>query len=291
MAIFGVLLWGSDYYGGANSASTSRNLLGAGLSAIATAVGYLLMIRRRSGAGATAGAVAAGIGLPLTIAFLTLDATSHDPMNIDAVFWVSALGWLVSYLFLPGARGRTFFVFLLATGFVTYLLIKNATDFAVNLVFSPTGAAPRVHGFGTIAAIGLVFGLAYYVLAFLFDRTGRHGPATGLVFPAFAATAIGLLAWSPTLHATGTGIITVLLGAVVCAYGGRFGRRATCFAAAAAVVFGVSLVVGDAISNNNTAAGITLIIVGIATVASATALASALRERDEMDPEAVVRAR
>lgn len=291
MALYGVLVWSSDYYGGAASASTSRNLLGAGLGAVAAVLGYVLMVRRRSGAAASAGAVAAGIGVPLTIAFLSLDTASSPSINFDAIFWVSALGWLVSYLFVPGARGRTFFVFLLSAGLLAYALIKNATDVAADFIVSPTGAQPRFQGFGTIAAIGLIFGLAYYLVAFLLDRTGRHGPATGLVFPAFSAVAIGLFAWSPTLHKTGTGLITVVLGAVVCAYGGRFGRRATCFAAAAAVVVGVLLVVADALPNNGAAAGITLLVVGALLVAGATALASARGERDDMDPEAVSRAR
>ena len=292
LTLLGVLIWSSDYYSSATSASTSRNLLGAGLGALVTVLGYVLMVRRRTGPAASAGSLAAGIGLPVTIAFLSLDAgSSGSPINFDATFWASAVVWLVSYLFVPGARGRTFFVFLLSGGLVAYALIKNATNVGVDFIFSPTSLGPRFHGLGTIAAIGLVFGLGYYLLAFLFDHTGRHGPATGFVFPAFVATGVGLLAWSPTLHEAGTGIMTVALGAVVCWYGGRFGRRATCFAAAAAIAVGVLLVVEDASPNNSTAAGITFIVVGVLVVAAATALAAAAGERDDMDPEAIVRAR
>lgn len=291
LTLFGVLLWSGDYFGGASSPDTSRNLLGAGLFALATVAGYVLMIRRRSGPLATAGAVAGGIGLPLTMAFLTLDVTSGDPINWDATFWVSVVVWLASYLFVPGARGRTFFVFLVADGLVTYVLLKNANDVAVDFVFSPTSAGPRFHGLGTIAAIGLVFGLGYYLIAFLLDRAGHHGPATGLVYPAFGATGTGIIAWGPTIHEAGAGVVTALLGALVCWYGGLFGRRLTCFAAAAAVVLGLILIVEDASPDNETAAGVALILIGAVVVAGAAMLAAGIGERDDMDPEAIARTR
>jgi subtilisin family serine protease len=291
LALFGVLLWGGDYFSGASSPDTSRNLLGAGLGALATVAGYILMITRRGGPLATAGAVAGGIGLPLTMAFLTLDATSGDPINFDAIFWVSVVVWLASYAFVPGARGRTFFVFLIANGLVTYVLIKNASDIGVDFVFSPTGGGPRYHGLGTIAAIGLVFGLGYYLIAFLLDRAGDHGPATGLVYPAFSATSIGINAWGPTIHQAGAGVVTLVLGALVCWYGGHFGRRLTCFAAAAAVILGVILIVADASPDNTSAAGVAFILIGAVVVAAAAILATGIGERDDMDPEAIARTR
>lgn len=291
LTLLGVLIWGGDYFSGASSASTNRNLLGAGLGAVVTVAGYVLMISRRSGPLGTAGAVAGGVGLPLTMTFLTLDISSGDPFNIDAIFWVSVVVWLASYLFVPGARGRSFFVFLISTGLVTYLLIKNADNINVDFVVSPTGAGPRFNGLGTIAAIGLVFGLGYYVIAFLLDRAGHHGPATGLVYPAFSATAVGIEAWSPTVHQAGAGIITAALGGLICWYGGRFGRRLTCFAAAAAVVLGVLLIVEDASPDNATAAGVTFILVGALVVAAAAVFAAGVGERDDMDPEAVARTR
>ncbi|HZC71414.1 MAG TPA: hypothetical protein VE442_12030 [Jatrophihabitans sp.] len=287
LTLFGVLLWGGDYFGGANSLDTSRNLLGAGLGALATAGGYFLVISRRSGPIATAGAVGAGIGVPLMMAFLTLDLTSGDPVNFDAIFWVSAVVWLASYLFVPGARGRTFFVFLVANGFVTYLLIKNANSVDINFVISPTTTGPSYNGLGSIVAIGLVFGLGYYLIAFLLDRAGHHGPATGLVYPAFSATATGVVAWAPTVHQAGDGVVTIVLGGLVCWYGGRFGRRLTCFAAAAAVVLGVLLIVEDISSSNAAAAGITFILVGALVVAAAAVFAAAVDEREDMDPDAV----
>jgi hypothetical protein len=296
MILFGVIIWGGDYFGGAVSnggvsESTNRNLLGAALGAVVTVLGYVLAIVGRRGPVATAGVVAGGLGLPVTIAFLTLDVSGYSgglPINFDAVFWVSVIAWLATYMFVPGAQGHTFFVFLIAEGCYAYVLSKNTSGVTAD-VFA--GGGPRFHGLGTIAAIGLIFGLGYYLVAFLLDRAGRHGPATGLLYPAFGATATGIIAWSPDLHLVGSGIVTILVGAAICWYGGTFGRRVTCFAAAAAVVLGVGLLVIDASPDDGTAAGITFILVGVAVVAGAALLASGLGERDDMDPEAIVRSR
>jgi hypothetical protein len=293
MTLFGVLLWGGDYFGGgvSDGGSTDRNLLGAGLAAAVTVVGYVLVISSRRGPLATAGVVAGGLGLPITIAFLTLDLSDYSggfPINFDAVFWVSVVAWLATYLFVPGAQGHTFFVFLIADGLFTYVLTKNTSSVSADVL---AGGGPRFHGLGTIAAIGLVFGLGYYLVAFLLDRAGRHGPATGLVYPAFAATGTGIIAWSPDLHRLGTGIVTILVGAAVCWYGGTYGRRVTCFASAAAVVLGIGLLVAEASPDDATAAGITFVLVGVAVVAGAVLLASVVGDRDDMDPEATVRSR
>jgi hypothetical protein len=137
----------------------------------------------------------------------------------------------------------------------------------------------------------LIFGLGYYLVAYLLDRAGRHGPATGLVYPAFGATATGIIAWAPDLHLLGTGIVTIIVGAAVCWYGGTFGRRVTCFAAAGAVVLGIVLLIYDASPDNGSAAGITFVLVGAAIVGSAALFAAGSGERDDMDPEAIVRSR
>jgi hypothetical protein len=266
-------------------------LLGAGLAAVVTVLGYVALISVRRGALATAGVVAAGVGVPLTIAFLTLDFGQFGggtPINSDAVFWVSVIVWVASYLFVPGARGHTFYVFLVAYGFYLYVLSKNIGSVEFDL-FS-RGGSP-FHGLGTIAALSLVIGLGYYVLAFALDRTGRFGPATGLVYPAFNATAVGILAWAPDLHLLGSGIVTVLIGLTVCLYGGTFGRRLTCFAAAVAVAVGIGLLIRKAAPHDGNAAGIGFILVGIAVVAAAVLVATALAERDDMDPEVVVTSR
>jgi hypothetical protein len=114
------------------------------------------------------------------------------------------------------------------------------------------------------------------------------------VFPAFAATALGIIAWSPDIHRGGAGVLTVVVGLVVCWYGGRFGRRATCFAAAGGIAVGVVLIVAAAVgdgNNSGTAAGVSLLLVGIIVVIIAGMLSRALDEPDGMDAEAVVGSR
>lgn len=297
LALFGALVWGFTYYldglfnsfdGNGGFGNTDRNLLGAGLAALLVVAGYVLAVSQRRGALATAGVVLIGIGLPIAIGFLTLDATSGT--NSDAVFWVSVIVWAATYLFVPGAKGHTFFVFLVAAGLLNYLIAKNTNNVSTDVVF---GAGPHFPASGTIAAIGLVLGVIYYAIAFGLDRTGRHGAATGLVFPAFAATALGIIAWSPDIHRAGAGVLAVIVGLVICWYGGRYGRRATCFAAAAGVAAGVVAIVADAVGDNNTgtAAGVSFLLVGVAIMIVAGVLNRTLDEPDDMDAEAVVASR
>lgn len=298
LALLGVLIWGFSYYldglfnsfdGNGGFGNTDRNLLGAGLAALLVVAGYAMAISQRRGALATAGVVLSGIGLPIAIGFLTLDTTSG--INTDAVFWVSVIVWVATYLFVPGAKGHTFFVFLVATGLVYYLLAKNANDVSTEVVF---GAGPHFPASGTVAAIGLVLGVIYYAIAFGLDRNGRHGAATGLVFPAFGATALGIIAWSQDIHQAGAGVLAVLVGLVVCWYGGRYGRRATCFAAAGGVAAGIASIVGDTVGdgdNSGTAVGVSFLLVGIAVVVLAAVLGRVTDEAHDMNAEAVAGSR
>jgi hypothetical protein len=297
LALFGVLLWGFTYYiegvfgsfdgsGGFGGGDTNRNLLGAGLAALLVVIGYGMAIAQRRGPLATAGVVLAGIGVPMAIGFVTLDATSSSGTNADAVFWVSVVIWVVTYLFVPGAKGHTFFVFLIAYGLFNYVLAKNSNSVSTAVVL---GGGPHFPSSGTVAAIGLVLGLGYYAIAFALDRSGRHGPATGLVFPAFGATAVGIIAWSPDIHQAGSGVLAILVGLAVCWYGGRYGRRVTCFAAAGGIAGGVGLIIADAVGTDNsgTAAGVSFLLTGIAVVVIAAVLGRSLDEPHDLDAEAV----
>lgn len=292
LALFGVFLWGGTYYGeglaGSYDGTTNRNLLGGGLAALLVVVGYVLAIVQRRGSLATAGVVAVGVGVPLALGFLTLDVTSTDVVNLDAVFWVSLVVWAVSYAVVPGTRGHTFFVFLIASGLFEYVISKNTPR--LNGGFFG-GNGPQVSGTGTIAAIGLILGLGYYLIAFLLDRSGRHGPATGLVYPAFVATASGIVAWGRDIHLAGVGILTIVIGLLICWYGGHFGRRVTCFAAAGAVTLGVGLLVYDAAKNDGVKAGVSFLVVGFAVVVIAALFSRALGEPHDLDSEAVTGSR
>ncbi|HKC29994.1 MAG TPA: hypothetical protein VKB75_18410 [Jatrophihabitans sp.] len=296
LTLLGILVWGGNYFSHADSLSTNRNLLGAALAAVVAVLGYLLAIATRRGPLATAGVVAGGIGVPLALGFATLDVTNLSdglPLNFDVIFWVSVVFWVASYVAVPGMRGHTFFVFLIAYGFLIYVVLKSDSSptTPLQILGSAGGITPRFAGTGAVAAVGLIFGMGYYLIAVVLDRTGRHGPATGLLYPAFNATVTGVIAWSPDLHLVGAGIITIVIGLFVSWYGGRFGRRVTCFLGAGGVALGIGLLVAKAAQNDATAAGVTFTIVGVIVVAVAAALAAALREPDDMDPDAVVRSR
>jgi len=295
LALFGVLIWGFTYYfeGLFNSfdsesfGDTDRNQLGAGLAALLVVAGYSVAISQRRGPSATAGVVLAGVGVPIAIGFLSLDARSGA--NEDATFWVSVIIWTATYLFVAGAKGHTFFVFLIAFGLLNYVLAKN-TDSVTSAVV--VGNGPHFPASGTIAAIGLVIGLIYYAIAFALDRAGRHGPATGLVFPAFGAVAIGIIAWSPDIHRAGAGVLTVAVGLAVCWYGGRYGRRVTCFAAAGGVAVGIVLIVAAAVGDNDgVTAGVSFFFIGIAVIVGAAILGRVTDEAHDMDAEAVAGSR
>jgi hypothetical protein len=86
-------------------------------------------------------------------------------------------------------------------------------------------------------------------------------------------------------------VLSIVIGAAVCWYGGRFGRRLTCFAAAGGIAVGVGLLVYDAVGNDGVQAGIILLLVGLAVIAIAVFLAAALNEPDDMTPGPVSGAR
>ena len=303
LVLLGLVVWAGTYWGdGLNSSGdsglpdTNRNLFGALLFAIATAIGYVLVIRQRTGPLATAGAVASAIGVPATLAFLTLDLTnlsSGFPINLDLVYWVSLIVWLGTYLFVPGARGRSVYLFLIAYYLYGYVLFKSVNgDVGVRISSTVNGSSgPHFSGFGTISAVSLIFGLGYYAIAFALDRAGKHGAATGLMFPAFFVIALGIGTLEPNTSLAADGVILIIIASALCWYAGRFGRRLTCWAWAIGVVVGVFLIVADASPDNGTAAGITFLIVGLIVIAVATLAARALNEPDDMDLAAAVRSR
>lgn len=282
MALFGVLVWGIAYWveGLFDNPDTNRNLLGAILAAVFVIGGVGLAVTQRRGALATAGVVATGVGIPIAILFLTLDAQSSNGFNYDALFWVSFIAWGVCYAVVPGMRGHTFFVFLMGNQLIGYVVSKATDNVTASAV---SGNSPDLPSNGTFAAIGLGFGLGYYAIAFLLDRSGRHGPATGLVYSAFIATAFGIGALSPDIHLLGAGILAVVIGLAICWYGGRYGRRLTCFAAAAGAAAGVVMIIFDQVgTDDGVDAGISFLIVGLVLVVIAALLARALNDPDDM---------
>ena len=300
LAIVGVLVWSIGYIGdGFNIAfgesgrpktsGDERRFLGAGLAAVLAAAGYALMIIRRRGPLATAGAIAAAGGVPIALIFVTLDFTDvfrgDPPFNLDLTFLLSVVIWLVTYLAVPGGRGRAFFLGLAALNLASYFEYKAAGNAAAGLAVStiaPSGINPSSSGTGGVAAVGLIFGLGYYAIAAFLDRRGMKGAAVALVVAGFVTTVTGVLGAARPFGQVGTGVLLVVLGAALSWYGGYFGRRFTTWAWAAGLIGGVGLIVQKALPDSVTGIGITLIVVGAVVVAVAQIVSSTTHEAPEV---------
>lgn len=297
LVLLGAAVWAGGYYFAGvessffgdtpeTSGGGSRRFLGVVLFLGLTVAGYATAIARRRGAMATAGAVGAALGVPLTLGFLTLDAgdlfRGQLPISIDAVFLVSIAAWLIDYFALPGLRGRSFLLAAAAIGGYSYLGFKVAGDNAVG-----TGAAAVGFGSGgdtgSLAAVGLIFGLGYYGIAAFLDSRGRHGAAVALAVAGFDATVGGIATGANDFGAAGTGALLVFVGLALAWYGARFGRRFTTWLWSAGVALGLVLIVGKIFDNSYTGAGITLIVLGLVVVVGASLVATASREPADIE--------
>ncbi|MGN6610062.1 MAG: hypothetical protein ACTHMS_24015 [Jatrophihabitans sp.] len=308
LALIGLVVWAGQYVGSdlvgsvrldenglpTGRGGSDRHILAGVIFLAVAAVGVLLGLSRRRGPLATAATALFAGGVPLALGFFSLDVSGGSfPLNLDLIAWVSIVAWAVAYAAVPGLRGHTVLIFLIATTFFDYVLFKSAQDEVLGRVASSafnTGDVSSSGGAGAITAVGLIFGLGYYAIAFALDRRGLHGPATGLVYPAFGATVLGLVGFGIQTSITGAGVLTVLLGIACCLAGARNGRRATSFVWAAGVVVGVGLVVEQQVDGTS-GRGVTFAVVGAVLVALAQLVASATREPDDMDPAVMVRSR
>lgn len=302
LVLAGVLVWSAGYlFAGLNLSfddstgqltahGDGRRFLGAGLGFALVVLGYALVLARRSGPLATAGVVLSAFGVPVTLLFLSLDLSALDrgdlPFSVDAVYLVSILVWLVSYLFVPGARGRSLYLGLVAVDLAGYLGFKAASGSTLRAAaFVTSGGSSGSGDLDTLAAIGLVFGLGYYAIAAVLDRTGRSGAAVAMIYAGFTTTAGGVLAGIPSFGVVGTGILLVCLGAILGWYGGYFGRRFTTWTWLGALFVGVVLLVGKAVPDSYTGAGIVLIVVGAVVAFVAHVIAVAAGEHSDIVEE------
>jgi hypothetical protein len=304
LAVVGVIVWGGDFLtsggDGGGGGGDSRRVLGIGLSLLVVATGYVLVIGRRRGPLATAGVAASALGLPVLLGFLTYDATSLGssglPFSLDAIAVVSVLAWVISYLFVAGARGHAFYVGLATVTIWIYLLDKATSD-----TFAPANLVGALDPFGievgvepdwsTVAALSLVFGLGYYVVGLVLDRAGRHGAAVPFIVSGFLATTTGIAAAATDLHAIGTGVLLIVVGLFLGAFAARARRRFTTWAWSAGVAVGVIVIIGKLADDNNTAAGLALIASGAVIVLVAQLLSTALLESDDMARDEVTGSR
>jgi hypothetical protein len=302
LAVAGVIAWGSSYISeggaapvldasGGGGGSTSRHFLGALLALVVVATGYALLIGVRRGPLATAGIAASALGVPVAMEFLTYESTSSNPINLDAVVWVSIVVYVFSYLFVRGARGHTFYVGTSLLVLWVYLLDKaapSAADFAGSAFFrlvpgSEELGISRAPNVSTLAGVSLVIGSAYYLIGWWLDRSGRRGLAVGFVLVGFPAVATGVAALGPDLKQVGTGIALLVVSLSLALYGARWNRRFTTWVWTVGAAVGAVLIVAKIVGSATGAAiGISLIVLGAAFVVGGTLLARALREPDDV---------
>ncbi len=299
LAVLGVLVWSGDYLasanGGTGGGSSSRQLLGIGLSLVVVTIGYTLAVRIGQGPLATAGVVGSALGVPVLLGFMTFDTgrTSGIPFSLDAVVLVSIVVWLVSYLAVPGPRGHAFYVGLATVALWLYVLDKaesslfSGTSLLSFLLGNQGGLFSDRRGpdWTTVSALSLVFGLAYYAAAFLLDRSGRPGVGVAFLVGGFLATAAGIAAAAPDLHALGTGIVLIVIALGLSSYGARAGRRFTTWVWSAGVALGAIVIIVRYAGDNSAAAGVAMILSGAVVVAVGHVLRNVLHEPEDVAPE------
>jgi hypothetical protein len=298
LIVIGLLVWSVGYLvdgfnvifsdnGDASSSSSSRRFLGAVLFLALAVVGYTVVVIRRRGPLATAGIVSGAVAVPLALMFVTFDLsnslTGGLPFNLDAVYIVSIIVWLGSYLFVPGARGRAFLLGASAVALPAYIGIKVAShSLGRTAVAAVSGDGFNTSGTDSLAAVGLIFGLAYYAIAAFLDKDGRSGAAVAMAYAAFGTTVGGVVAAAPSFKQVGTGIVLIVLGLALSWYGGRYGRRFTSWAWAFGLVVGVGLLVAKAAPNSYTGAGVMFILIGLVVAVVAHVVSTATSEEPDI---------
>jgi putative effector of murein hydrolase LrgA (UPF0299 family) len=303
MIVVGVVAWGGDAAGGGGEGD-SNQIVGVLLSLAVIAAGYLLLVRFRHGPLATAGVVAAALGVPLLMGFATFDsefeAADSDvffalPFSVDTIVLLSLAAWLASYIWVPVASGRVFFLALSAFTLWLYLLEKveeGAAGYVLTLPFSAIAfsfsssfeEARQLPDPGTIGGMSLIVGLVYYVLAIVADRQGHRGLTTPFLAAGFVATVVGIIHMADDLQATGTGLLLILIGTVLAVYGVTRGRRFTAWTWAAGIGLGVLVILTDAFDDNAAAFGVAAMVLGAGVVLVAHLVAQQFAEPDELAP-------
>jgi hypothetical protein len=317
LGIVGVLVLAADTGLDDDTGEFSRTP-GILLSALVVAAGFFVLSAMRRGPFATAGTVAAVLGVPAFMFFVTFDENSLPPYNTEAILLVSAAVWLGSYVIGPG-KSRPFFLGsgLIALWFSVLELTENVFDspFEVfglfgtssSVSFDSTGQAidpqtGEIIGSGgdfgttggfdeptfdppdpmTIGMVSLGFGVAFLLAGRWLDRKGRHGAATPFTFAAIPCLAVGVIGLADDLEAAGTGLLLVVIGLTLAYHGASIWRRATSWIGGATMALGLALFLGDMADDNVTTGGMLYVAGGIAMVFVGHLIASAIAELDEL---------
>jgi hypothetical protein len=302
LVIVGVLVWGfaytvegvaSSFADGGDGGTGSRHYLGGVVALIVVAIGYALAIATQRGALATAGVAASALGVPVALEFFTLDISggSGSVVNTDAVVWVSIAVWLISYLWVRGARGHSFYLALTLYALWLYITDKASPSALTRSVSFGTSTiagggdnlGTSSFDFGTLAGVSLTIGAIYYLVAWGLDRAGHRGAGVSFVLVGFAAVAFGIGALAPDLKQIGTGIVLLVVGVVIAAYGARYGRRFTTWIWSAGAALGGALIMVKLVADSGgPAIGIALIVLGAIFITGGALVAKALHEPDDV---------
>jgi len=305
LGILGVLIVAGDT--GLGDDGDFNKFPGLVLSALVVAAGYFVLAQAKRGAVATGGTVAAALGVPPFMLFLTFSEDKFPPYSTEGILIVSTLVWLASYAIGPG-RGRPFFLGAGLIGlWLTVLQVIEkvftapfeAIDGFFGGGFGPSansldldtgdtietggsfGGEPSIPDPATIGILSLAFGIAFLIIGRRLDRRGHHGVATPFALAALPCLFVGVLGLSPDLEAAGTGLLMVLIGLGLAYHGATVWRRATTWIGGGVTAVGLGVFLTD-MTDDATIGGMLFIAAGIGLVFAAHAVASAINEPDEM---------
>jgi hypothetical protein len=291
LAVVGVLIVSGDT--GATDGDFSR-WPGVILSAAVVVAGYLVLTRVHRGAVATGAAVAAALGVPPLLFFLTFDQGGLPPYSTETILGVSAVAWLASYVWGPG-RGRPFFLGagLLALWATVLQLTEEIFDAPYGFFGGWAATTASIDGdFGgptsfhapdptTLGVLSLVVGIAYLVIGRLLDGSGHHGAATPVAAATLPVLATAPIFLADDLDTAGTGLLLVALGLALAVNGAAAGRRATTWVGGAAVALGVATFLSD-MTDDATVGGMLFLAGGLALVFAGHVYANLRQEPDEL---------
>jgi hypothetical protein len=298
LGVLGVLILAGDT-GLDDDTGEFSQLPGLLLSGLLVALGYFVLSATGRGALATAGTVAAALGVPAFMFFLTFDEEGFPPYNTEAILFVTTVVWLGSYLIGP-ARGRPWF---LGSGLIGFWF--SILELAENLFEAPFyfvgfwfggGGFDSTDEFGnaieprpfdppdptTIGLLSLGLGVAFVLVGRWLDRDQRHGAATPFAFAAIPCLAVGVLGLGEELEVAGSGLLLVLIGVVLAWNGATIWRRGTSWIGGATAALGLAMFLGDMADDSATTGGMLYIAGGIGLVFLGHLISTAINEPDEM---------
>ncbi len=304
LGILGVLVIAGDT--GIDETSGDFNRFpGIILSALVVAAGYFVLAAMRTGAIATAGSVAASLGVPPLLFFLTFDEGAFPPYSTEGILFVSTGVWLASYVLGPG-RGRPFFLSagLIGLWFSVLELVENLFEAPFNAFgfflgasssgsynsdgesFGGSGGFDDAPSFdvpdpSTIGVLSLAFGVGFLLAGRWLDRRGHRGTATPFAVATLPCLFVGVLTLTEDLEQAGTGLLALLVGLGLAYHGATVWRRLTTWLGGAVAAIGVATFLAD-MTDDASIGGMLFIAGGIALIFLGHAVAAAIDEPDEM---------